>query len=624
MARHNTFAKPAKPVKIRVLSDEDLAKLEAREAAATSQIGKAWLSTLVDRQYSRRAAIAAAEHARTDTSDRQVHRLDEKGFLGPGGGRMSTVMPPVEYRGTNVQLAGIFPWIVGANAPMLGTPLGVHLATGAPVCFDPLSAKEAKAISAPACMIIALNGFGKSTLLRRIALGDIAAGVRVLWPGDVKPDGRKLTEAVDGQVTEVGYGGIGRINLLDPGPIGAAIDELGRHIDTLSVRLQFEQDPQIHAAIEAEIADQKLRRQQTQYALYARMENITGAECEIVRGKKLEDFEKTVLASGIRLLYTPTSDGGAGHSADNPAILEDLIKFLVSNNTELMEDAVVPDHDAYLAAIQGLRRTLRAMIKGRYGEVFNGQSTVRLDVNKPSMCLDMSSVPEDDTLMRAAVLLAGWNEAFATIEAAHVLADAGLGPNLAFHVLMDELWQVLQLGEMMTQRIDAVQRLQRAKGVAITFVTHSIEDLEKAGALELFARCRARIIGPVPSIEITRLEKYMGFSLTEKSMLTNWSNAADLNSPIDQKSARIREAAKRIREALRKAKGDDATETDAETVAEPVASGTGQFLLKLGEGIRPGSPFKVIVSAAERKSGIHKTDERLEAASRDRDHGFAA
>ena len=621
MAKHKNLSKSSQPPKISVLSDEDLSKLEAREAAATNPIQKAWLSTLVRRQYSRRATITASERAREDSSDRQVFGLDARGFSGPGGGRMSTVMPPVEYRGTNVQIAGLFPWIVGANAPVLGTPLGPHLATGAPVCFDPLSAKEAKAISAPACMIIALNGFGKSTLLRRIALGDIAAGVRVLWPGDVKPDGRKLTEAVGGQVTEVGYGGIGRINPLDPGPIGAAIDDLGRHIDDLRTRARFEHDAEILAEIVEEIAVQELRRQQTQYALHARQENITGALCEIVRGKRLEDFEQTVLASAIRLLYTTHDEGGAGFSPTNPAILDNLIALLVSGNQELMDDAVVDDEQEYLAAIQGLRRTLRAMVKGRFGEVFDGQSTVRLDVNKPSMCLDMSSVPQDDEMMRSSVLLSGWNEAFATIEAAHVLADAGLGPNLAFHVLMDELWQVLQR-PMMAGRIDALLRLQRVVGVAITFVTHSIEDLEKAGALGLFERCRARIIGPVPDVEIGRLEKVMNFSQTEKSMLTNWSNDADLNSPIDQKNARIRRAAAKIREAAEKA---GVVSTDKQLViAGPLAAGTGQFLLKLGEGNRPGAPFKVWVTPAERASGIHNTDERLEAATKDRNQGFAA
>jgi hypothetical protein len=619
VAKQKTASKAAT---IKILSDEDLARLEAREAEETNAIRKKLLSVLVKRQYNRRATIAANERASQDGSDRDVHTLDKRGFEGAGGGRMSTVMPPAEYRGTTVQLAGLYPWIVGANAPVLGTPLGPHLATGAPVCFDPLSAKEAKAISAPSCMIIALNGFGKSTLLRRIALGDIAAGVRVVWPGDVKPDGRKLTEAVCGQVNEVGYGGIGRLNPLDPGPIGAAIAKLTRRIAELAHRIDSASDPELRGELELAHRKLELQRQQTQYALHARQENITAALCEIVRGMRLEDFEQTLLASAIRLLYSPKADGGEGFTSENPAILDDLIVLLTSNSQELKDDAVAETDEEYRAAIQGLRRTLRSMVKGRFGEVFNGQSTVRLDVEAPSMCLDMSSVPQDDKMMRAAVLIAGWNEAFATIEAAHVRADAGLGPNLAFNVLMDELWQVLAL-PMMTERIDALLRLQRVVGVGITFVTHSIEELEKAGALGLIERCRARIIGPVPSAEIERLEKVIQFSQIEKAMLTNWSDAADLNSPIDQKTSRRRQAAEKVRHAAEKAGLVPVSKPT--TVAAPVAAGTGQFLLKLGESKRPGAPFKVWVPPAELASGIHNTDERLEAATKDRDYAeFAA
>ncbi|KAF0956836.1 ATP-binding protein [Rhodococcus sp. T7] len=618
-----TKTKTPKAVNIKVLSDEDLARLEAREAAATNFVSKKVLARLVQRQYDRRANIAANERARSDSSDRDVHALDERGFSGAGGGRMGAILPPVEFRGTNIQVAGINPWVVGANAPLLGTPLGHHLAPPhAPVCFDPLSAKEAKAITAPACMIIALNGFGKSTLLRRIALGDIAAGVRVVWPGDVKPDGRKLTEAVAGQCTEVGYGGIGRINPLDPGLIGVAIALLSGRIAELAHRIALENDPALRDELILERQKLELQRQQTQYALHARQENITAALCEIVRGKRLEDFEQTLLASAIRLLYTPVAQGGAGFTSEHPAILDDLIALLTSNSQELKDDAVAETDEEYRAAIQGLRRTLRSMVKGRFGEVFNGQSTVRLDVEAPSMCLDMSSVPQDDKMMRAAVLIAGWNEAFATIEAAHVRADAGLGPNLAFNVLMDELWQVLAL-PMMAERIDALLRLQRVVGVGITFVTHSIEELEKAGALGLIERCRARIIGPVPSAEIERLEKVIHFSQIEKSMLTNWSDAADLNSPIDQKTARRRQAAEKVRLAAEEAGIVSAAKQAP--VPNPVAAGTGQFLLKLGEGDRPGVPFKVWVTPAELASGIHNTDERLNAAVKDREHtGFAA
>lgn len=551
-----------------VLCDADLAGLQARAHTATG-VRKVWLDTLVRRQHNLRARAERIAKTRADDTDREVAPLDGRGFHGPGGGRMSTVMPPVEYRATTVQVAGLYPWIVGANAPVLGTPLGHHLATGAPVCFDPLGAWKAKAITAPSCFIVALNGFGKSTLLRRIALGDIASGVCVIWPGDVKPDGRELTEAVGGQVIEVGYG-VGAINPLDPGPIGAALEQLG--------------DPVV--------------RRQTEFALYARQLNVVAGLLEIVRHRPLEDFEQTLLASAIRLLYTPRCESGEGFDRRRPAILSDLIALVDGGHEELMADAVADSVQEYRAQVKPLLRSLRALVKGRFGEVFNGRGTVRLDVGAPSICLDMSSVPQGDDMMRAAVLLAGWSEAFATVEAAHVLADAGLGPHRAFHVVMDELWQVLQAGPMMVGRIDAVQRLQRTLGTAITAVTHSVAEMAAAGALGFVERSRARVIGPIPRAEVERLHGVISFSEREKEMLVSWSDAADLNTVVDQKNAR------------KAAPGGQGR-------APATAAGTGHFLLKLGEGRRPGIPFKVWVTAAERASGIHDTDRRLNAAHAD-------
>lgn len=143
-----------------------------------------------------------------------------------------------------------------------------------------------------------------------------------------------------------------------------------------------------------------------------------------------------------------------------------------------MADAVADTATEYREQIKPLPRTLRALVKGRFGEVFNGQSTVRLNVDAPAICLDMSSVPPGDELMRGAVLLSGWNEAFATIEAAHVLADAGLGPNLA----SPSTWTSCGRRAAMRPdvgRIDAVQRLRNARSVGIT-VTHSLTELDKA------------------------------------------------------------------------------------------------------------------------------------------------
>ena len=60
---------------------------------------------------------------------------------GPGRarGRSVYLQPPAEWRGTSVQACGLWPFSVGAGAPLIGAPLGKHLLTGATVCGDPIS-----------------------------------------------------------------------------------------------------------------------------------------------------------------------------------------------------------------------------------------------------------------------------------------------------------------------------------------------------------------------------------------------------------------------------------------------------------------------------------------------------
>ncbi len=78
-----------------------------------------------------------------------------------------------------------------------------------------------------------------------------------------------------------------------------------------------------------------------------------------------------------------------------------------------------------------------------------------------------------------------------------------------------------------------------------------------------------------------------------------------------------------MRQARRNSAGDNGT---GAVESKRTAAGVGHFLLKLGEGATPGTPFKVWVPPqAEKDSGIHDTDARLRAADEDRAKGgFAA
>ena len=77
-----------------LLSVEELAALQADVDSARG-VKKAWKSSLLKRQYSRRATVERLTKTSTDGFDREVADLDARGFEGVAGGRMSTVMPPV-------------------------------------------------------------------------------------------------------------------------------------------------------------------------------------------------------------------------------------------------------------------------------------------------------------------------------------------------------------------------------------------------------------------------------------------------------------------------------------------------------------------------------------------------
>src|SRR4051794_16424108 len=120
-----------------------------------------------------------------------------------------------EWRGTSVQVCGMYPFSAGTGSPMLGVPVGRHLTTGATLCCDPLNwFSRAQLISNPSAFILGLPGLGKSTLVRRMILGLAGQGVVPLVVGDLKPDHVPVIEALRGDVITLGRGR-GHLNVLD-------------------------------------------------------------------------------------------------------------------------------------------------------------------------------------------------------------------------------------------------------------------------------------------------------------------------------------------------------------------------------------------------------------------------
>ncbi|BAW07772.1 hypothetical protein [Nocardia seriolae] len=563
----------------KLLDDSTRAKLEvtAREG---SGIKAAWATFRLHTDDLRRRNFAARaermEYGSFDEFDRTTAQLTDRGYIGAGGGRMNVVGRPVEYRATTAQVAGLWPWSVGAGAPLIGTPLGSHLHTGAPVCFDPMNwFMRGSFITAPSLFVLGLNGFGKSSLVRRIVLGGVAQGITPLVLADVKPDYRKLVELVGGQVIDLGYGH-GKLNPLAAGVLGSIVPLLAEF-------------PELQTQVMQEMR--------------ARQVTLVAGLVELVRGARVRDFEETLISTGLRILYRE----GSGFTPDQPPIIEDLLEVIVAGGDELQLDAGADNPDEFHEAIKGLRRSLRALTQGPFGAVFNGHTTTPIDTNATAVCIDVSHIPNGDKKLKAAVMLACWADGFASVEAAHVLADADLGPQRYFQVVMDELWQVLGLGDFMVDRVDELTRLQRGIATSLIMISHTIKDLQALGseaaiakALGFLERARAKIFGALPAEEIARLDSTVPFTSAEEEMVTSWSAPQALTG-----------------DALKPGQ------------TRPPAPGTGKFLLKIGEDRRPGIPFHMEFTLSERESGIHDTNQRFSeftetTASRGSDKGSAA
>jgi hypothetical protein len=423
--------------------------------------------------------------------------LTPRGYRGPGGGRVSYVEAPPEWRATTVQACGLFPWAVGGATPTLGVPVGRHLRAGTSVCFDPISWFERGSfLPNPSMFVLGLPGLGKSTFTRRQVLGLSAMGVRPLVLGDLKPDYADLIAAIGGQVVRLGRG-LGALNVLDVGALEAAAARL----------------PQGEG--------QRLRAE----AHGRRLAVVTGLVL-LVRGTGMEDYERAVLSAALRALQHR-------HQTSNlPApVLPDLVRVLDSGPDEVR--AVTLDRGdltRYRAAVDPLHRSLLALLDGPLGDTFSRPTTSPIALDSPGVAIDVSGISSSDTALQAAVLLACWSDGFGAVEASNALADAGVAPQRRYFVVLDELWRVLRSGVGMVDNVDALTRLNRTAGVGMAQITHTMSDLRALANPEDIAKAKgfaeragALVCGGLPAAELDELADVVAFTQAERDLVTSWS-----------------------------------------------------------------------------------------------------
>lgn len=485
------------------------------------------------RRLEREEAAAAAAAKRAEVR----HRPASRGWWQAGAGGSTMIQPVDEYRGTTVQVCGLWPYVVGAGTPMVGVPLGLNLINGSTVCGDPISWFQQNLIGNPSVFVLGLPGLGKSTIIRRMAAGGAGFGALPLVLGDLKPDYVDLIKALGGQVITLGRGR-GHLNVLDPGEA-------------------------VEAAERLRIAGKEKERAQVLADAHGRRHTMVSALLTILRKEPPTDREESIIDRALKVL---------DERGDGVPVLGDLLKVIQDAPPEIRAVALDRGDDTrYKKITENLEASLISLTSGgRLGEMFAQKTDVPMVRDRP-VVYDVSSVDDSDTDLQAAILLACWSAGFGTVNVANALADAGLEPRRHYFVILDELWRALRAGRGMVERVDALTRLNRQRGVGLAMISHTMSDLlalpteeERMKARGFVERAGMVIAGGLPGAEMAMLTSAVPLSRAEQDLLVSWQ---------------------------------DPPAWDSSTGKEAEPPGRGKFLVKVGG--HPGTPLKVQLMGLE-------------------------
>ncbi|MFC3690462.1 ATP/GTP-binding protein [Aquipuribacter hungaricus] len=480
-------------------------------------------------------------------------RPSGRGWSGRGRGYAGYVQAPAQWRGTTVQVCGLWPFAVGAGTPMVGVPLGQHIDTGATLCCDPVSwFRRGGYISNPSAFVLGLPGLGKSTLVTRMLIGLAGFGVLPLVLGDLKPDYVAAIEALGGQVITLGPGR-GYLNVLDPGEAPDAAARLKAAGHTRQA--------------EALLADAHSKRLQVLAGL------IT-----IMRGEPVSDRETTILSRALTIL----DDRHPG-----VPVLADLLRVIQDASPEVRAVALDRGDDhRYQAITENLEASLIGLINGgKLGDVFSRPTTNPMRFDAP-VVYDVHSLEQASLDQQAATLLACWSAGFGTVTVANVLADAGLEPRRHYVVVLDELWRALRAGKGMVDRVDSLTRLNRSWGVGQIMVSHTMSDLlalpseeDRMKARGFVERSGLVFCGGLSGAEMPLLNAAVQMSQAEQNLLMSWRHPEGWNPEPETRD------------------GTPAPGGTGGRAKKEPPPGRGKFIVKVGG--RPGIPVQVKLTEAE-------------------------
>ena len=242
-------------------------------------------------------------------------------------------------------------------------------------------------------------------------------------------------------------------------------------------------------------------------------------------------------------------------------MLPDLIQVIHDGPEDLRLAAMDRgERVRYDDIVEALQVTLNGLLAhGRLGEIFSGETTVPMRRDVP-VVFDVSSIDDSDLALQGAALMACWSYGFGAVNVAHALADAGKEPRRHYFVILDELWRALRAGQGMVDRVDALTRLNRTKGIGVAMCSHTMSDLmalphpeDRMKARGFVERAGMVICGGLPAAEMAMLTQAVPLSHAEQELLDQLAGPARLGLGVRRggRPARTRALPGQARRAAR-------------------------------------------------------------------------
>ncbi|MGX9891169.1 ATP-binding protein [Streptomyces sp. NPDC002276] len=442
-----------------------------------------------DAQRSRRyedAGTAEAEPTAWRLNTRVV--APRRGWRGAGSGRSPHADRGAVYLGTTSEVAGLYPFVLGAPLPPEGVPIGTDLLTREMVCFDP-QGWVGRLVQNPGVWIMAQPGAGKSAIAKRISLVYSSYGSMIVVPGDVKGEYAPLVKGLGGQVVRIGRG-LDRLNPLDSGP-------LRRKLHTMPADRQ--------RVLQAEING---RRSDLLHALLATPHGL---------GRRATAPEANVVGAAVERVSESLTDD---------PVIPDVVRVLREGPKELWNKLLVDNVDDYRSLVREVTLALENLCQGPLSGLFDGPTTQPLDLDAPAVSVDLSAILTAGDQVVASGLLATWSFAYGAIDSARALGMM----NRPAVLVLDEMWRALRAGPGMVDAMDGMTRLNRSKGEVTLLITHSLRDPEslptpedRAKALGLMDRCDSLILGALSAGELERVNLQRPLTTEEQGLVASWS-----------------------------------------------------------------------------------------------------